>query len=208
MNYAIQSETCLFPYLEATSRKRAVKHSLIHVERGLVLVKLGKQEYAIEADQALWIPIDCLSALTFFPNTQIQRIDFSVRLHDTFPHQAGLVKHSELSRAVLNRLRQLDSAQQASREDEVYLHLLQVIKSEVKNFEPKLPHSTFNQSLAAWSPQAHNGLSKEQHLVLLVREAMKRRLSGGKEAQIVAELFADNNSQYQQMCQIVLGKTL
>ena len=40
MNYAIQSETCLFPYLEATSRKRATKHSLIHVDQGLVLVKL------------------------------------------------------------------------------------------------------------------------------------------------------------------------
>ncbi len=48
-------------------------------------------------------------------------------------------------------------------------------------------------------------ISKEQHLVLLVREAMKRRLSGGKEDAIVTELFAGNHAQYQQMCQLVMG---
>ncbi|MGL6056198.1 MAG: AraC family transcriptional regulator, partial [Vibrio metschnikovii] len=29
MNYAIQSETCTFPYLQVTARKRTSKHSLI-----------------------------------------------------------------------------------------------------------------------------------------------------------------------------------
>ncbi|EKO3464009.1 AraC family transcriptional regulator [Vibrio fluvialis] len=199
MNYAIQSETCLFPYLEATSRKRATKHSLIHVDQGLVLVKLGKQEYAVEPNQAVWIPLDCLCSLTFFPNTQISRIDFSVRLRDTFPHQAGLVQHSALSLAVLDRLRH------SKREDEVYPHLLQVLKTEVQNFEPKLRVTPFTQALASWSATQHNGISKEQHLVLLVREAMKRRLSGGKEDAIVTELFAGNHVQYQQMCQLVIG---
>lgn len=208
MNYAIQSETCLFPYLESTSRKRAVKHSLIHVEHGLVLVKLGKHEYAIEPGQALWLPIDCLCSLTFFPETRVQRIDFSVRLRDQFPHQAGLIQHSELSLAVLNRLRQLDNTGQNRDEVEVYPHLLQVIKSEVQNFEPKLIDCALNQALARWSPADHTGISNEQHLALLVREAMKRRLSGGKEEQIVTELFSGNTGQYQQMCQIVLGKTL
>lgn len=208
MNYAIQSETCLFPFLEATPRKRAVKHSLIHVERGLVLVKLGKHEYAIEPGQALWIPIDCLCSLTFFPTTQVQRIDFSVRLRDQFPHQAGLVEHSELSYAVLNRLRQLENISQDINAVEVYPHLLQVIKSEVQNFEPKLVDSAFNQALANWSPAVNRGISNEQHLALLVREAMKRRLSGGKQEHIVADLFNGRHDQFEQMCQIVLGKTL
>lgn len=199
MNYAIQSETCLFPYLEATSRKRATKHSLIHVEQGLVLIKLGKQEYAVEPNQAVWIPLDCLCALTFFPNTQISRVDFSVRLRDVFPHQAGFVHHGALSLAVLERLRH------TQREDAVYPHLLQVLKAEVQNFEPALRTTPFMQALANWSVTEHVGISKEQHWVLLVREAMKRRLSGGKKEAIVAELFAGNHAQYQQMCQLVLG---
>lgn len=202
MNYAIQSETCVFPFLQVTSRKRATKHSLIHVDQGLLLVKLGKQEYLIEPGQAVWIPLDCLCALTFFPNTQIYRVDFSVRLRDAFPHQAGLVRHTVLSLALIERLRL------SERDDAVYPHLLQVLKTEVQNFEPALSVTPQTQALALWSATSHHGLTKEQHLVLLVREAMKRRLSGGKEETIVAELFSADHTQYQQMCQLVIGKTL
>ncbi len=48
MNYAIQSETRHYPYLEVSARKRALKHSLIRVEQGLLLFRLGKHEYAVE----------------------------------------------------------------------------------------------------------------------------------------------------------------
>lgn len=202
MNYAIQSETCSFPYLQVTARKRAIKHSLIQVHQGLVLFKLGKQEYAIEAHQALWIPLDCLSALTFFPNTQITKVDFSVRLRDPFPRQAGLIKHSELSLAIINRLR--DSLFS----DVVYPHLQQVLKYEVQNFEPKLKMSPLSQELSLWHPLQSGHVSKEQHVVLLVREAVKRHLSGGKEAQIVDELFSGQSEQYHQLCQLVLGAPL
>lgn len=66
MNYAIQSETRHYPYLEVSARKRALKHSLIRVEQGLLLFRLGKHEYAVEKGQTLWIPFDCLCGLTFF----------------------------------------------------------------------------------------------------------------------------------------------
>ncbi|MDF4535615.1 AraC family transcriptional regulator, partial [Vibrio parahaemolyticus] len=81
MNYAIQSETRHYPYLEVSARKRALKHSLIRVEQGLLLFRLGKHEYAVEKGQTLWIPFDCLCGLTFFPDTHITPVDFSLRLN-------------------------------------------------------------------------------------------------------------------------------
>lgn len=200
MNYAIQSETCTFPYLQATARKRTSKHSLIQVNHGLVLFRLGKHEYAIEAQQALWIPIDCLCALTFFPNTQITRLDFSVRLRVPFPQQAGVVKLSDVSRSILQRL------QEPVSDSPVYPHLLQVLKYEVQNFEPKLKLTGLSQVLSQWTPDSHPRISKECHVALLVREARKRRLSGVKEAQIIEALFADQVEQYQQLCQLILGE--
>ncbi|NAW69306.1 AraC family transcriptional regulator [Vibrio sp. V27_P1S3P104] len=202
MNYAIQSETCTFPYLQVTARKRAIKHSLIQVNQGLVLFKLGKQEYAIEAHQALWIPLDCLSALTFFPNTQITKVDFSVRLPDSFPRQAGVIRHSDLSLAVIHRLRENSST------NAVYPHLHQVLKYEVQNFEPKLKMSALSQALSLWCPMQSGHVSKEQHVVLLVREALKRRLSGVKEKEIVDQLFSGQLDQYYQLCQLTLGGPL
>ncbi len=202
MNYAIQSETFLFPYLEVTPRKRASKHSLVKVERGLALFKLGKQEYAVEAGQAIWIPIECLSSLSFFPNTEITRVDFSVRLRDQFPHQAGFVTLSNLSLALLARL------QQSQQGDAVYPHLLQVLKDEVKNFEPKLIESALTKKLAGWKPVQPQTVHKEIHLVLLIREAMKRKLSGAKIQTIAEELFSNDQQQFKQMCQLILGRTL
>ncbi len=202
MNYAIQSETYFFPYLEVTSRKRAPKHSLIRVESGLALFKLGKQEYAIEPNQAIWIPIDCLCSLSFFPNTTISRVDFSVRLRDQFPHQSGFIKLSNLSFALLERLKEEKPS------EEVYPHLLQVLKDEVKKFEPKLIESPLTKKFANWQVNQSQSVSKEHHIVLLIREAMKRKLSGAKTEAIVSELFSNDSNQYEQMCQLVVGQTL
>ncbi len=202
MNYAIQSEICLFPYLEVTPRKRATKHSLVKVNSGLALFKLGKQEYAIEAGQAIWVPIECLCSLTFLPNTHVTRVDFSVRLKDEFPHQSGFIKLTELSSALLNRM------QATKTSDEVYPHLLQVLKDEVKKYEPKLVESDLTKQLNLWQPNQADNLSKEHQVALLIREAMKRKLSGMKLQTIIDELFSGNASQFDQMCQLVLGKSL
>lgn len=203
MNYAIQSETCLFRYLEVTSRKRAAKHSLIRVEDGVALFKLGKQEYAIEANQSIWIPIECLCALSFFPNTKITRVDFSVRLRDPFPHQSGFVKLSNLGSALLDRIQEQDQ-----KDEEVYPHLLQVLKNEVKKFEPTLTESALTKQLENWQPHQPQSVSKEHHLVLLVREAMKKKLSGAKTDVIIEDLFSSNQAQFEQICQLIIGRNL
>ncbi|MFA0520545.1 AraC family transcriptional regulator, partial [Vibrio sp. 10N.222.55.E8] len=59
---------------------------------------------AVEPGQSVWIPYDCLTSLTYFPNTQINRVDFSVRLTDTFPKQAGYITQTNLSLALLEKL--------------------------------------------------------------------------------------------------------
>ncbi|KQA26141.1 AraC family transcriptional regulator [Vibrio metoecus] len=202
MNYAIQSETRHYPYLEVTARKRTLKYSLIRVEQGLLLCRLGKHEYAVERGQTLWIPFDCLCGLTFFPDTQITRVDFSLRLNTRFPHNAGLIKCSDLALALLHRL------QSCERHHPAFTHLTQLLMLELTTGDPKLKMSPLTQAIAEWQPQAHASVSKEQHVVLLVREALKRSQSGAQTHSIIEQLFANSAEQYQQLCQLILGRAL
>ncbi|MFG0607460.1 AraC family transcriptional regulator [Vibrio mimicus] len=202
MNYAIQSETRHYPYLEVTARKRTLKHSLIRVEQGLLLCKLGKHEYAVERGQTLWIPFDCLCGLTFFPDTQITRIDFSLRLNVRFPHNAGFIKLSELASALLNRL------QGCERDHPAFGHLTQLLMLDIATCDPKLKISPLSQTLQGWQPEAHANVNKEQHVVLLVREALKRSQSGAQTQSIIDQLFSGNGEQFQQLCMLILGRAI
>ncbi|MGL6025764.1 MAG: AraC family transcriptional regulator [Vibrio sp.] len=200
MNYAIESQARHFAHLALTARKRTLKHSLIRVEQGLLLFRLGKHEYAVEHAQTLWIPCDCLCGLTFFPDTRITRVDFSVRLSAPFTHQAGLVQLSPLVSVILDRL------QDCPREQPAFAHLTQLLMLELIGCEPKLIHSPLTQALSQWQPEAPSGISKEHHLVLLVREALKRSQSGVATPRIIDQLFAGNAEQYQQLRSIILGQ--
>lgn len=202
MNYAISSDSCHFSSLETTSRKRATKHSLISVEQGLMLCRLGKVEYSVEPGQLFWIPIECLNALTFFPNTEITRIDFSVRLQEAFPHQAGYVQPTDLSSAIIKRLKT------TPREMPTFTHLTQLLKAEVIELRPQLSVSELSHQISHWQPQNPHNLAKEMHMVLLIREAIKRGQSGIKRPAIIAELFQGNEDQYVQWSHLVLGNAL
>lgn len=202
MNYAIQFEALLSANLVVTPRKKVIKHSLIRVMSGLVLCKLGKHEYSVEAKQSFWIPFDCLCSLTIFPNTQWQRVDFSVRLTADFSHQAGYVTLSELSQAACDHLSQCQP------NDEIYSHLLHVLKSEATHFKPKLSLNNFSEKLSAWQPHQVSELPIECQIALRVREAQKRKLSGIKLSQIVDELFQGNEQECQQLALLVLGRNL
>lgn len=202
MNYAIQSETRHYPYLEVSARKRALKHCLLRVEHGLLLFKLGKHEYAVEKGQTLWIPFDCLCGLTVFPDTQITRIDISMRLNIRFPHHAGLVKLSELAQALLNRL------SHCSREQAAFPHITQLLMLDIADCDPKLNISPLTQALTDWQPTMRHNITNEQHLILLVREALKRSQSGAQTQRVIEQLFAGNEQQYQQLCTLILGKSL
>lgn len=202
MNYAIQSDTRHFPILHVTARKRASKHSLIHVQHGLLLCRLGKYDHAIEAGQSFWIPLDCLCALTCFPNTTYTRVDFSVRLRDEFPRQAGYVKPTDLSASVLDRLQQVD------RDDSLFVPLTQILKAEVTHLVPQLSQSQLTNSMSTWTPDCFTGLTQEQHMVLLVREAIKRKQSGQSTEAIIQDLFGDNQDFADQWIQVIAQRLL
>ncbi|CAE6945153.1 AraC family transcriptional regulator [Vibrio sp. B1FLJ16] len=202
MNYAIEFHDANYPFLDVTARKKALKHSLISVVEGLVIIKLGKHEYAIEPGQYFWIPQGCLSSLTFLPNSRVHRCDFSVRLSDEFPQQAGFIKPSMLLRALVEKLPTAESR------SDIQLDLLVVVKHEVVTLSPALASSALSKSINQWKPGCEARISRELCLVLTLREARKMKLSGKKEAVIVDELFAGNNEEYEQLCFLVFGETL
>ena len=201
MNYAISSDARHISSLETTARKRAIKHSLIHVEQGLALCRLGKIEYAIEPGQTFWIPIECLNALTFFPNTQIIRIDFSVRLQECFPRQAGFVTLTALAAAVLQRLKTTE------RDNTIYSHLSQILKAEVPDLVPNCPVSELTQQITSWKPNHPSDLNQEQHMVLLVREAIKRHQSGTSINSIISDLFQGDKDRFSQWSKVIADIT-
>ncbi|MDW6005304.1 hypothetical protein [Vibrio mangrovi] len=204
MHYAIQAESVTTDYLQMTSRKRSLKHVFLLVRQGMVLFKLGKYEYAAEAGQAIWIPFQCLHALTIFPGTQLTRIEFSARLNYDFPQQAGYVEPGTLCQALLERL------QQCTRQTAVYPHLLGVLTDEVLRFRPELRENSFTRLLQQWQtqhPAPVDGIPPEIHLTLLLREAQKKMQSGAKAAQIADQLFDGQLAHFQQLRQSLLGLT-
>ncbi len=202
MNYAIEFHDANYPFLNVTARKKSLKHSLLSVVEGLVIIKLGKHEYAIEPGQFFWIPQGCLNSLTFLPNSRVHRCDFSTRLRDEFPQQAGFVKPSVLLSALIEKL-----ATTEARSD-IQLDLLAVVKHEVLTISPTLSNSVLSKTINQWQPGCEANISRELCLVLTLREARKMKLSGKKEAEIVNTLFSGNSEEYEQLCFLVFGEAL
>ncbi|CAH1539502.1 cupin domain-containing protein [Vibrio harveyi] len=202
MNYAIEFHDANYPFLNVAARKKALKHSLLSVVEGLAIIKLGKHEYAIEPGQHFWIPQGCLSSLTFLPNTRVTRCDFSVRLTDAFAQQAGYVKLPVLLSALIEKLVMTKAR------SEHQLDLLAVVKHEVLTLKPMLTSSALTDSINKWKPGCESQIPIELCLVLTLREARKMKLSGKKQADIVAKLFNDNEEEYEQLCFLVFGEAL
>ena len=202
MNYAVGLEYRDCEQLIVTPRKRSLKHSLLYVQSGLVLVRLGKLEYALEAGEGWWIPADCLVSLTFMPNSKSIQLDLSQRLTLNFPNQSGNVELSSLGFEGLKQLETID------REHPLYPPLSELLVYEATQWKPRLIESPLTQAVSRWQPQAvknqSHALSAEIQLALLIREARKLELSGKKEPQIAALWFDGNIQQYQQLKAILL----
>lgn len=198
MHYAIQHQVKSYDYLQTTARKKVLKHSLIRVESGLLLARLGKKEYAVEPGQYIWIPFDCLCALSFFPQSVIQRIDLSCRLKENFPQNAGYVAESKLIGAIFERLTQTLPA-------EFKQHLLQSVRYEILGTNPALKLTPLSEQITDWKPNNQCTLAKSHQLVLTVREAQKRRLSGVKQQLIVDDLFHGKADDFKMLNELILG---
>lgn len=201
MNFAIEFTSPTFSHLVITPRKKVLKHSLIQVSQGLALVKLGKNEYAVEPGETIWIPFDCLVSISYFPNTTINKVDFSVRLTDNFPSQAGYVQQTALTKALIDKLATNSNNEQATQE------LLAVLKQEVLALNPLLSETLLSERFNQWNLD-DSPLSQEHTLVMVMREAKKRLQSGQKKEKVIEELFASKEEEFEQLCLLVFGETL
>ena len=172
------------------------------------MIKLGKQEYAVEPGQSIWVPYDCLTSLTYFPNTQVNSVDFSVRLTDSFPRQAGYITQTNLSLALLEKLEFTKArATNANNTEQAFKEMLSVLKQEVLAFKPLLCESALSQRFNQWNIDDSN-LPQEHTLVMVMREAKKRMQSGQKRTLVIDDLFSGKEEEFEQLCMLVFGEDL
>ncbi|MCG9649070.1 AraC family transcriptional regulator [Vibrio brasiliensis] len=199
MHYAISYQTDRYDFLVSTSRKKLLKHQLICVEQGLVLVKLGKLEYTVETGEAFWLPFDVLTSVTFTPATLVRSVQVSSRVTLSLPKQGGYVELNELSSAILNRLATLADNRDAQ------VDLLAVLRHELTSLKPLLKENKFTKAVNQWQAKQPSQLPNELQLVLTVREASKQMKSGKKREDVVATLFDGNESLLSGLEQAILG---
>ncbi|UUM32127.1 AraC family transcriptional regulator [Vibrio japonicus] len=201
MHYAISHQSLRQDFLCCTPRRKLLKHTLLFVREGLVLAKLGKQEYAIEKGEAFWLPFDALCSLTYFPSSHIQLVEVSSRVRSRMPKQGGYVELEELTTAILNKLSQNHvnaESQQA---------LLAVLRNELASTKTTLYESAMTQHINHWRWDCKlSELTSEQQLVMKVREANKMMLSGQKREQIINKLFSGDSAAFAQLETLLLGK--
>lgn len=202
MNYAIEYHLNQHAFLYTTPRKKSLKHSLLTVHTGIVLVRLGKYEYAVEQGDSFWIPFDCLVSVSYLPDTLASFIDFSARLTDPFPTHSGFVELPNVTNAIIAKLAGHKVAPTQKKA------LLEVVRHETRELNPELILGQLSQCFSSWSPERPVDIGKEMHIALLVREAKKQLLSGVKREKVVGELFHGSEENFRHLCQLVFGNEL
>lgn len=200
MHYAISHQTSDIQFLSVTPRKKLMKHTLLSVDNGLVLVRLGKNEYAIKPGQAMWLPFDCLTSICCLPQTRMHTVELSCRVSSPLPKQAGYIELNELSAALLNRMATLADDHQAK------INLLTVLREDLHHYAPTLELDSFSDQISRWQPNVSSPLDQNIQVALRVREARKRLLSGQGKAKVINELFSGSEEAYHAICQTVLGE--
>jgi hypothetical protein len=202
MNYSLQFIHTHYSNLVVTPRKRAIKHCLLRVNSGLVLIRLKQAEYALQKGDAFWVPFDCLTAYTLFPGSEVAGVEFSTRLNDPFPSQAGYVELPAVSTAILDKL----SSNECS---EAHQHsMLQVIRQEVCELKCELRLSKLSEHFSNWSPTKPSGLDADIQLALKIREARKLLLSGTKRSKVVERLFSGCEEEFDRLSELLLGQKI
>lgn len=170
------------------------------VHEGIVLIKIGKHEYALQANQSFWLPIDCLSSVTYFPGALTSEIHFSIRLPAIYSTQAGYVNHTSLTEAAIEKLRC------SSVNTELQSYLLNVLKYECADLLPELSLNQFSQSFNRWRIGNKTEISNEINMALTIREARKRLLSGTPVSLVIDELFSGSQSIFEQIWLAMFGR--
>ncbi|MFV0575378.1 MAG: AraC family transcriptional regulator [Vibrio sp.] len=200
MNYLISHQNLAFPFLHTTARKKTQKHQLIQVRQGFAAVRLGKNEFIIQAGQILWLPFDCLTSLTYFPNSEILELTISARSQKSYSYQAGLLNGSPILTTMLNELAKCPFDVE-NQEQKAWLN---VVNFELEKLRPTLDNTLTLEQFIATSKSDRLGLNS----ALLVREAFKMRSSGAKPEKIIETLFSGQTEQAQQLCLSIADKPL
>jgi hypothetical protein len=200
MHYAISFDSNCYPFLLCTPRKKTIKHQLIHVTSGLVLIKLGKIEYAVEPGQDFWLPFDTLTSITFTPQSKCEKVEISSRVIKSFPKQAGYLNSDELILGLLNRLTTIENSDIAN-------DYLKLIMHELAIQQPHLIENQKTKDIKDWQ-EVNNKLSQELKYMLVIREAQKQIQSGKKRADIVAHFFHNDEALVDKLENAILGTKL
>ncbi|KJY84584.1 AraC family transcriptional regulator [Vibrio galatheae] len=200
MHHAISFQSQNHQFLVCTPRKKSLKHKLINVKQGLVLVKLGKIEYAVQAGQSFWLPFDTLTSLTYTPDTLTNTVEVSSRVSARFPKQGGYVQFNELLTALLIRLEGLGDQRDQQ------IDLLNVVQSELTTLKPELKETQYTKQINQWQAKGESKLGSELKLVLRVREATKQMQSGKQRTVVVDDLFDGNDDLFSNLESAILGR--
>ncbi|MFA0415414.1 AraC family transcriptional regulator [Vibrio renipiscarius] len=200
MHYSISHQTTNIEFLSITPRKKLLKHTLLTVECGLVLVRLGKHEYAVKEGQAIWLPFDCLASVCCLPQTRVQHTEVSCRVAQPLPKQAGYIELNELSQAIINRLAQMPDERLAK------VELLNLLLKELTDCSPTLTLDSFSQQVSQWHPDQACDLPQDVQVTLRVREARKRLLSGQAQVKVINDLFSGNVDAFRALYHTIAGE--
>ncbi len=193
MQYAMEFERINATFLQIGARRRYNEAFFLKVNKGGILLRIGQNEYLIQATQGIWLPSDCLCALTIFPNTEYDKVTFSVRCASDWPTQSGMLTVSPLIMALSDHLTQTltESAQK---------HALMVLKDVIFNHH-KFPleklqfcsaaQLTLSNALSEPAIAMANALMVDEktfYQALLVRESVRLTRSGQTNEKIAAKL--------------------
>lgn len=201
MNYLIAHQIHQHPFLHSTARKKTIKHKLISVLNGFAAVRLGKVEYVINSGDAFWLPLDCLTALTYFPHCTYIEVEVSVRSGKNYPYQAGLVHPSALLNVLLENL----NHSRFSPDNIEQKKWLEIVDFELEKLSPLLDESVMTLEQASQCPDIDQA---SLQMALKVRQAFKLRSSGIKTERIIDEIFSGNAPQAEQLCIAIANKSL
>ncbi|WP_434361615.1 hypothetical protein NF212_24545 [Parasalinivibrio latis] len=206
MKQAIEFRCQQYDQLVTTARKRSISHQFIFVQSGMVLVRLGRSEFPVLANQGFWLSFDCLYSLTILPGSRVCQTEVSVRVQDHLPEHTGYV---ELSPFVIALVQELAIQQQAGnfkqRTDSRWSNLVKVLCDYAREFKPDL-ETKLTESLRSitsavstitsngqLSPKEESALNStgfqtaEVRTALQVREWIKSLKSGGNSKKLANE---------------------
>lgn len=200
MNYLISHNTTHHPFLSITARKKTIKHKLFYVMSGYLSVRVGKEEYLVSAQEAFWLPLECLTALTYFPNSQILEIEISARSRSHYSHQAGYVSPSPLMSALLEKL----ALHSFSPENIQLMTLLKALNFELESLKPILSNGSI--TLQEACQKGKNALSFQ--MSINVRDALKARASGIKREKVITDFFNGSENHANELCLAIANTSL